>query len=104
MWRILAHALSFLLFLALAYLGACWSQLLNARVILLGLDMPVKRRKQRRPGKALPSALPDDLVRESEEQLALAKELIELARELCIAAWELRQMTRRAYISGPTEN
>ena len=71
---------------------------------MLGLDMPVERRKQPRPGKALPSALPDDLVRETEEQLALAKELIELARELCMAAWELRQMTRRAYISGPTEN
>jgi len=66
--------------------------------------MPVERQKQRRPVKNLPAPSADDLVRETEEQLALAKELIELARELCIAAWELRQMTRRAYISGPTEN
>jgi hypothetical protein len=66
--------------------------------------MPVERQKQRRPVRNLPVPSPDDLVRETEEQLALAKELIELARELCMAAWELRQMTRRAYISGPTEN
>jgi hypothetical protein len=66
--------------------------------------MPVERRKQRRPGKALPAPLPDDLVRQTEEQLALAKELIELARELCMAAWELRQITRQRDISGPTEN
>ena len=66
--------------------------------------MPVERQKQRRPVKNLPVPSADDLVRETEEQLALAKELIELARELCMAAWELRQMTRRAYISGPTEN
>jgi hypothetical protein len=66
--------------------------------------MPVERRKQRRPVKNLPAPSPVDLVRETEEQLALAKELIELARELCMAAWELRQMARRAYISGPTEN
>jgi hypothetical protein len=66
--------------------------------------MPVERQKQRRPVRNLPAPSPDDLVRETEEQLALAKELIELARELCMAAWELRQMTRRAYISGPTEN
>ena len=66
--------------------------------------MPVERQKQRRSVKNLPAPSADDLVRETEEQLALAKELIELARELCMAAWELRQMTRRAYISGPTEN
>jgi hypothetical protein len=66
--------------------------------------MPVERQKQRRPLKNLPTPSADDLVRETEEQLALAKELIELARELCIAAWELRRMTERLYISGPTEN
>jgi hypothetical protein len=66
--------------------------------------MPVERRKQRRTAKSLPAPLPDDLVRQTEEQLALAKELIELARELCMAAWELRKMTERAYISVPTEN
>jgi hypothetical protein len=66
--------------------------------------MPVERRKQRRPAKSLPPALPEDLVRETEEQLALAKELIELARELCMAAWELRKITQRAYFSGPTEH
>lgn len=66
--------------------------------------MPVERRKQRRLGKSLPAPLPDDLVRQTQEQLALAKELIELARELCMAALELRQMTRGVYISGPTEN
>ena len=66
--------------------------------------MPVERRKQRRPAKNLPAPSPDDLVRETEEQLALAKELIELARELCMAAWELRKITERAHISGPTEH
>jgi hypothetical protein len=66
--------------------------------------MSVERRKQRRRGKFLPAPLPDDLVRQTQEQLALAKELIELARELCVAALELRQMTRRVYISGPTEH
>jgi hypothetical protein len=70
----------------------------------LGLDMPVERRKQRRPGKSLPVPLPDDLVRQTEEQLALAREMIELARELCMAAWELRKMTQRLCISGPKEN
>jgi hypothetical protein len=90
--------------LALAYLGACLSQSINARVILLRLDMPVDRQKQRQPRKAFRAPLPDDLVRQTEEQLALAKEFIELARELCITAWELRKMTERLYISGPTEN
>jgi hypothetical protein len=66
--------------------------------------MPVERRKQRRPVKNLPAPSPFDLVRETEEQLALAKELIELARELCVAAWELRKATQRAYISRPTEH
>jgi hypothetical protein len=66
--------------------------------------MPVERRKQRRPGKFLAPPLPDDLVRQTEEQLALAQELIELARELCVTAWELRKMTQRLYISGTTEH
>ena len=66
--------------------------------------MPVERQKQRRPVKNLPAPSADDLVRETEEQLALAKELIEFARELCIAAWELRRKTERLYISTPTEN
>lgn len=66
--------------------------------------MSVERRKQRRRGKFLPAPLPDDLVRQTQEQLALAKELIELARELRMAAWELRQITGRAYASRPTEN
>jgi len=66
--------------------------------------MPVERQKQRRPVKNLPVPSPDDWVRETEEQLALARELIELARELCLAAWELRKITQRAHISGPTEN
>jgi hypothetical protein len=66
--------------------------------------MPVERQKQRRPVKNLTAPSADDLVRETEEQLALAKELIELARELCMAAWELRKITQRAYFSGPTEH
>jgi len=66
--------------------------------------MPVERRKQRRPVKNLSAPSPFDLVRETEEQLALAKELIELARELCVAAWELCKTTKRAYISRPTEH
>jgi hypothetical protein len=66
--------------------------------------MPVERQKQRRPVKNLPVPSPHDLVRETQEQLALAKELIELAQELCMAAWELRKTTQRAYISRPTEH
>ena len=66
--------------------------------------MPVDRQKQRRPVKNRSVPSPDDLVRETQEQLALAKELIELARELCMAAGELRKITQRAHISGPTED
>ena len=66
--------------------------------------MPVERRKQRRPVKNLSAPSPFDLVRETEEHLALAKELIELARELCLAAWELRKITQPGYISRPTEH
>jgi len=66
--------------------------------------MPVERQKQRRPVRSLPAVSHDDFLRQTEEQLALARELIKLARELCMAAWELRQITGRAYISGPTEN
>ena len=65
--------------------------------------MPTKRQKRRAPVRKLPTP-PEDLVRETEEHLALAKELIELARELCLAAWELRKITQPGYISRTTEH
>lgn len=43
-----------------------------------------------------------ELARATEKHLALAKELVDLARELCSAAWELQEMTRMVSLSPPT--
>jgi hypothetical protein len=57
--------------------------------------MPGERAIRKKPAKSSPAITPDDLVRHTEEQLALTKELIELARELCITASELRKFAQR---------
>ena len=50
-----------------------------------------------------PSAVsPDELMRYTEEHLALARELVQLAHQLCMTASELRERAQMQYECPPT--
>jgi hypothetical protein len=45
---------------------------------------------------------PDELMRYTEEHLALARELVQLAHHLCMTASELRELAQMQYECPPT--
>lgn len=62
-------------------------------------------RPRKKKAANLPSEIsPDDLARHTEEHVALASELVELARELCEATSELNRLVQLVYTSLPTRN
>ena len=62
--------------------------------------MPTLRPKRKKPA---PHTLASkELARHTQEHLALAKELVDLAHELCAVAWELQKITRASFLV-PTE-
>jgi hypothetical protein len=63
-----------------------------------------ERSLTRRPVTSLSAVSPDELMRYTEEHLALARELVQLAHDLCMTASELREMAQMHYGYPPTRH
>ena len=93
-----------------AKLAVMWPRELASRCVgppgvwglRLGQDMRDERSRTRRSETSLSAVSPDELMRYTEEHLALARELVQLAHDLCMTASELRELAQMQYECPPT--
>jgi len=64
--------------------------------------MREERSLTRKPVTSRSAVSPDELMRYTEEHLALARELVRLAHDLCMTASELRELAQMHYDYPPT--
>jgi hypothetical protein len=67
-----------------------------------GKTMRDERSRTRRSETSLSAVSPDELMRYTEEHLALARQLVQLAHDLCMTASELRELAQMQYECPPT--